>query len=201
MKKDYKEMKYFKEYQYKSNIKETNKDFFNEIISFFVKNINNAFIKYDNIPKLSKEEIISSLDLFYYMERKIPDIRNRTLESIDLKLDKNDFFKIVVKFDIDFKIYFTFKISNNSNIVFLTPEEIKTIAKKKRNSLLVNLSFSNDQPYNIELLNITDCYNLKKIKIEQLKKVDNYDFFKDKKLIYIRETYYNKLKKDKLITK
>ena len=39
MKKDYKEMKYFKEYQYKSNIKETNKDFLNEIISFLLKTL------------------------------------------------------------------------------------------------------------------------------------------------------------------
>ena len=73
MKKDYKEMRYFKEYQYKDNIKENNKEFLNEMISFFIKNINHGFTKYHDTRNLCKDEIISSLDLFYYMDRKIPD--------------------------------------------------------------------------------------------------------------------------------
>lgn len=201
MKKDYKEMKYLIEYQYKNNIKESNKDFLNEVISFFYKNIKNAFIKYDEISKLSKDELLSALDLFYYIENKIPNIKARTLESVDLKMDEKNFFKIIANFDIDFKIYFIFKISNDSDIVFLNPEEIKKIAKKKRNCLLVNLSFSETQAYDIEILNIIDCYNLKKIRTDRLKNIDYYDSIKDKEVIYVREVYYNKLKSNKLITK
>ncbi|MGL5591443.1 MAG: hypothetical protein ACRDCF_01775 [Mycoplasmoidaceae bacterium] len=201
MKNDFKEMKYFIEYQYKSNIKESNKDFFQEIISFFHKNIKNAFIPYVDISKLSKDELMAALDLFYYIENKIPGIRARTLESVDLKSSEKNFFKIIANFDIDFKIYFIFKISDNSNMVFLTPDEIKKIAKKKRNCLVVNLIISEFEKYDIELLNITDCYNLKKIRTDRLKKADNYDTFKDKEVIYVREIYYNKLKSQKLITK
>ncbi|MGL5246189.1 MAG: hypothetical protein ACRC8C_01320 [Mycoplasmoidaceae bacterium] len=201
MKNDFKEMKYFIEYQHKSNIKESDKDFLLKIISFFHKNIENAFIPYDDISKLSKEELMSSLDLFYYIENKIPDIRSRTLEKVDLKLSEKNFFKIIANFDIDFKIYFIFKISDNTNMVFLTPDEIKKIAKKKINCLVINLIISEPEQYNIEILNIIDCYNLKKIKSYRLKKLDNYESFKDKEFIYVREIYYNNLKSKKLITK
>ncbi|MGL4617394.1 MAG: hypothetical protein ACRCUM_04080 [Mycoplasmoidaceae bacterium] len=201
MKNDFKEMKYFIEYQHKSNIKESSKNFLSEIISFFHKNIENAFIPYSDISKLSKDELISALDLFYYIESKILDIRSRKLESVDLKLSENDFFKIIANFDIEFKLYFIFKISFDSNMVFLTPEEIKKIADKKRNCLVVNLIISESEQYQIEILNITDCYNLKKIKSDRLKKVYNYETFKDKEVIYVREIYYNDLKNKKLITK
>ncbi|MGL5640183.1 MAG: hypothetical protein ACRDCD_00800 [Mycoplasmoidaceae bacterium] len=201
MKNDFKEMKYFIEYQHKCNIKKTNKDFLNEIISFFYKNIENAFTPYVDIHNLSKDELMSALDLFYYIENKIPGTKARTLQSVDLKLLEKNFFKIIANFDIDFKIYFIFKISDNSNMVFLTPDEIKKISKKKRNCLVVNLIVSELEKYDIEILNITDCYNLKKIRTDRLKKVDNYDTFKEKEVIYVREIYYNKLKSQKLITK